>query len=167
MQRHANQPSHFRMHANPINFTSISVSGPLQIVILIYWPCVQKMEVVTIFYFLPHCVTSTISRMVWFGKVRSMENAIGGDHGKSFASAACKSRQPPYLHPGSPLNQKTHKCTSTTSTQKRRMSRLVRWDGFLKKTMEKRSQRRVKWWLLRPCYCDLMPHCFVICDKKG
>ena len=28
--------------ANPINFASISVSGPLQIVILIYWPYVQK-----------------------------------------------------------------------------------------------------------------------------
>ena len=28
--------------ANPINFSSISVNGPLQIVILIYWPCVQK-----------------------------------------------------------------------------------------------------------------------------
>ena len=41
--------------ANPINFASISVSSPLQIVILIYWPCVQKMEVVTIFDFLPHC----------------------------------------------------------------------------------------------------------------
>ena len=41
--------------ANPINFASISVSGPVQIVILIYWPCVQKMEVVTIFDFLPHC----------------------------------------------------------------------------------------------------------------
>ena len=28
--------------ANPINFASTSVSGPLQIVILIYRPCVQK-----------------------------------------------------------------------------------------------------------------------------
>ena len=33
----------------------------------------------------------------------STENTIEGDHGKSFASAACKPRQPPYLHPGSPL----------------------------------------------------------------
>ena len=41
--------------ANPINFASISVSGPFQIVILICWPCVQKKEVVTIFDFLPHC----------------------------------------------------------------------------------------------------------------
>ena len=35
--------------------------------------------------------------------MRSTENTIEGDHGKSFASAACKPRQPPYLHPGSPL----------------------------------------------------------------
>ena len=88
--------------ANPINFASISVSGPLQIVILIYWPCVQKMEVVTIFEFLAHC-SDVDDFFLWFGEVRSMENTIEGDHGKSFASAACKPRQPPYLHPGSPL----------------------------------------------------------------
>ena len=35
--------------------------------------------------------------------MRSTENTVEGDHGKSFASAACKPRQPPYLHPGSPL----------------------------------------------------------------
>ena len=33
----------------------------------------------------------------------STENTIEGDHGKSFTSAACKPRQPPYFHPGSPL----------------------------------------------------------------
>ena len=88
--------------ANPINFASISVSGALQIVILIYWPCVQKMEVVTIFDFLPHC-GDVDDIFLWFGEVRSTENTIEGDHGKSFASAACKPRQPPYLHPGSPL----------------------------------------------------------------
>ena len=32
--------------------------------------------------------------------------------------------------------------------------------------MEKRSQRRVKWWMLRPCFCDLTPHYFVICDRR-
>ena len=88
--------------ANPINFASISVSGPLQIVILIYWPCVQKMEVVTIFEFLAHCGDFD-DFFLWFGEVRPTENTIEGDHGKSFASAACKPRQPPYLHPGSPL----------------------------------------------------------------
>ena len=51
----------------------------------------------------PIAVTSMISFFVWFGEVRSTENTIEGDHGKSFASAACKPRQPPYLHPGSPL----------------------------------------------------------------
>ena len=51
---------------------------------------------------LPIAVTSTIF-CVWFGEVRSTENTIEGDHGKSFASAACKPRQPPYLHQGSPL----------------------------------------------------------------
>ena len=89
--------------ANPINFASISVSGPLQIVILIYWPCVQKMEVVTIFDFLPRCGDVDDIFFLWFGEVRLMENTIEGDHGKSFTSAACKPRQPPYLHPGSPL----------------------------------------------------------------
>ena len=44
-------------------------------------------------------------------------DTIEGDHGKSFTSAACKPRQPPYLHPGSPLNQRT----STTITN------AVRW----------------------------------------
>ena len=48
--------------------------------------------------------------------MRSMENTIEGDHGKSFASVACKPRQPPYLHIGNPLNQRTRKCTITTST---------------------------------------------------
>ena len=51
----------------------------------------------------PIAVTSTISFFGWFGEVRSTENTIEGDHGKSFASAACKPRQPPYLHPGIPL----------------------------------------------------------------
>ena len=51
---------------------------------------------------LPIAVTSA-TFFWWFGKVRSMENTIEGDHGKSFASAACKPRQPPYLHPRSPL----------------------------------------------------------------
>ena len=97
-------------------------------------------------------MTSTISFFWWFGEVRSTENTIEGDHDKSFASAACKPRQPPYLHPGSPLLVL--------------LGVLVRWDGFSKKTMEKRSQRRVKWWLLRPCFCDLTPHCFVICDRR-
>ena len=93
--------------ANPINFASISVSGPLKIVILIYWTCVQKMEVVTIFDFLPHCGDVDDIFFGWFGKVRLTENTIEGDHGKSFASATCKPSQPPYLHPGSPLNQRT------------------------------------------------------------
>ena len=48
-------------------------------------------------------MTSTISRTMWFGEVRSKENTIEGDHGKSFASATYKPRQLPYLHPGSPL----------------------------------------------------------------
>ena len=109
------------------------------------------MEVVTIFEFLAHC-GDVDDFFLWFGKVRSTENTIEGDHGKSFASAACKPRQPPYLHPGSPLLVL--------------LGVLVRWDGFSKKTMEKRSQRRVKWWLLRPCFCDLTPHCFVICDRR-
>lgn len=39
---HAMQGILMSLVANPINFASISVSGPLQIVILIYWPCVQK-----------------------------------------------------------------------------------------------------------------------------
>ena len=51
----------------------------------------------------PIAVTLTISRMLWFGEVCSMENTIEGDHGKSLASAACKPRQLPYLHLGSPL----------------------------------------------------------------
>ena len=62
--------------ANPINFASISVSGPLQIVILIYWPCVQKMEVVvTIFDFLPHCsdVDDISNVVVW-------RSAFNGEH---------------------------------------------------------------------------------------
>ena len=33
--------------------------------------------------------------------MRSTENTIEGDHGKSFASAAGEPRQPPYLHPRS------------------------------------------------------------------
>ena len=74
-----------------------------------------KMEVVIIFEFLAHC--GDVDVFLWFGEVRSTENTIEGDHGKSFASAACKPRRPPYLHPGSPLNQRTRKCTSTTSTQ--------------------------------------------------
>ena len=104
--------------ANPINFASISVSGPLQIVILI-WPCVQKNGGSNLFEFLAHCGDVNdffISVFLWFGEVRSTENTIEGDHGKWFASAAYKPRQPPYLHLGSPLNQRTHKCTSTTST---------------------------------------------------
>ena len=36
----------------------------------------------------------------------------------------------------------------------------------LKKMREKRIQQRVKWCLLRPCFCDLTPHCFVICDRR-
>ena len=64
--------------------------------------------------------------------MRSTENTIEGDHGKSFASAACKPRQPPYLHPGNPL--------------------LV----LLGVTNA----------VLRPCSCDLRPHCFVICDRR-
>ena len=44
-----------------------------------------------------------ISFFLWFGEVCSTENTIEGDHGKSFASADCKLRQPPYLHPGSPF----------------------------------------------------------------
>ena len=89
--------------ANPINFVSISVGGPLQIVILIYWPCVQKKGGSNYLTSFPTAVTLMISRTLWFGEVRSMENTIEGDHDKSFASAACKPRQPPYLHPGSPL----------------------------------------------------------------
>ena len=61
------------------------------------------MEVVTIFDFLPHCGDVDDIFFWWFGEVRSTENTIEGDHGKSFASAACKTIQPPYLHPGSPL----------------------------------------------------------------
>ena len=74
--------------SNPINFASISVSGPLQIVILIYWPCVQKMEVVTIFDFLTHCGDVDDIFFLWIDEVHSTENTIEGDHGKSFASAA-------------------------------------------------------------------------------
>ena len=61
--------------ANPINFASISVSGPLQIVILTYWACVQKMEVVTIFDFLPHCgdVDDISNVVVW-------RSAFDGEH---------------------------------------------------------------------------------------
>ena len=58
------------------------------------------MEVVTIFEFLAHC-GDVDDFFLSFGEVRSTENTIEGDHGKSFASAACKPRQPPYLHPGS------------------------------------------------------------------
>ena len=76
------------------------------------------MEVVTIFDFLPHCGDVEISRTLWFGEVRSTENTIEGDHDKSFASAACKPRQPPYLHPGSPMNQRTSTTRSTS---------VVRW----------------------------------------
>ena len=43
---------------------------------------------------LPIAVMSTIF-FVWFGEVRSTKNTIEGDHSKSFASAACKPRQPP------------------------------------------------------------------------
>ena len=50
--------------------------------------------------------------------MRSTENTIEGDHGKSFASAAYKPRQPPYLHPGSPFNQRTSTTSSTS---------VVRW----------------------------------------
>ena len=60
--------------ANPINFALISVSGPLQIVILIYWPCVQKMEVVTIFDFLLIAVMSTIFFLVVW------RSAFDGEH---------------------------------------------------------------------------------------
>ena len=55
--------------------------------------------------------------------MRSTENTIEGDHGKSSASVACKPRQPPYLHTGSSLNQRMRKCTSTTS----RSTSAVRW----------------------------------------
>ena len=50
------------------------------------------MEVVTIFDFLPHC-GDIDDIFLWFGEVRSTENTIEGEHGKSFASAACKPRQ--------------------------------------------------------------------------
>ena len=49
--------------------------------------------------------------------MRSTENTIEGDHGKSFASAARKPRQPPYLHPGSPLNQRTNTTRSTSAVR--------------------------------------------------
>ena len=75
------------------------------------------MEVVTIFDFLPHCGDVDDIFFWWFGKVRSTENTIEGDHGKSFASAACKPRQPPYLHPGSPLNQRTSTTRSTSAVR--------------------------------------------------
>ena len=65
---------------------------------------------------LPIAVTSTIF-CVWFGEVRSTENTIERDHGKSFASAACKPRQPPYLHLGSLLNQRTSTTRSTSAVR--------------------------------------------------
>ena len=74
------------------------------------------MEVVTIFEFLAHC-GDVDDFFLWFGEVRLTENTIEGDHGKSFASAAYKPTKPRYLHLGSPLNQRTRKCTSTTHTQ--------------------------------------------------
>ena len=102
---------------NPNNLALISVSGLLQIVILIYWPCVQKNGGTNYLTSFPIAVTSMISRTLWFGEVHSTENTVEGNHGKSYASAAYKRRQPPHLHPGSPLNQRTRKCTSATSTQ--------------------------------------------------
>ena len=75
------------------------------------------MEVVTIFDFLLHCGDVDDIFLWWFGEVRSTENTIEGDHGKSFASAACKPRQPPYLYPGSPLNQRTSTTRSTSAVR--------------------------------------------------
>ena len=113
--------------ANPINFASISVSGPLQIVILIYWPCVQK-NGGSNYIWLPSPLRWRWRYFFWwFGEVRSTENTIEGDHGKSSASAACKPRQPPYLHLGSPLNQRTGKCTSSTSTFTRPLVQGTSW----------------------------------------
>ena len=69
---------------------------------------------------LPIAVTLTISRTLWFGEVHSTENTIEGDDGKWFASVACKPGQPPYLHPGSPLNQRTSTTRSTSVKKERR-----------------------------------------------
>ena len=49
--------------------------------------------------------------------MRLTENTIEGDHGKSLASVACKPRQPPNLHPGSPLNQRTSTTRSTSAVR--------------------------------------------------
>ena len=81
-------------------------------------------------------------------EVRSTENTVEGDHGKSVASAACKLRQPPYLHPGSPLNQRTSTTRSTSVV--------------ISEAESAKSEMMVGSSVL----CDLMPHCFVICDRR-
>ena len=142
--------------ANPINFASISVSGPLQIVILIYWPCVQK---------------NGGSNYIWLPsplRWRRRYLFFGG-------LAKCVRRRTPLRETTVSRSQvpPASRDNRLICIQEVRWTKglvllgvLVRWDGFSKKTMEKQSQRRVKWWLLRPCFCDLTPHCFVICDRR-
>ena len=107
----------------------------------------------------PIAVTSTISLMLWFGEVRSTENTIEGDHGTSFASVAYKPRKPPYLHPGSPLNQRTRKCTSTTL-----YTSAVRW--FLEEDDGEAKSAKSEMMVASSVLCDLTPPCFVICDRR-
>ena len=87
--------------------------------------------------------------------MRSTENTIEGDHGKSFASAAFKLRQPPYLHPGSPLNQRTSTTGSTSA---------VRW--FLEEDDGEAESAKSEMMVALSILCGLTPHCFVICDTR-
>ena len=110
----------------------------------------------------PIAVMSTISQTLWFGEVRSTENTIEGDHGKSFASAARKPRQPPYLHPRSPLNQRTRKCTSTIASSVQLSA--VRW--FLEEDEGEAELAKSEMMVASSVLCDLTPQCFVICDRR-
>ena len=124
------------------------------------------MEVVTIFDFLPQCGDVDDIFFWWFGEVCSTENTIEGDHGKSFASAACKPRQLPYLHPGSPLNQRMCKCTSTTRSTSVSSVQLNAVIWFLEEDEGEAESAKSEMMVASSVLCDLMPHCIVICDRR-
>ena len=84
--------------------------------------------------------------------MRSTENNIEGDHGKSFASAAYKPRQPPYLHLGSPLLVLLG------------VTNAVRW--LLEEDNVEAESAKSEMMVASSVLCDLTPYCFVICDRR-
>ena len=59
------------------------------------------------------------------------------------------------MHPGSPLNQRTSTTRSTSA---------VRW--FLEEDDGEAESAKSEMMVASSVLCDLMPHCFVICDRR-